>query len=201
MTKRIGSPEELNNRMKVSSIGVLIVLTVLFVAVIAGIVVFLSNKIVMRESHLCYVSETSKPSIDALYETFLTNPVSAASVSRDTVEKKYGEAMKPYPYSQFVYFLIEDPEEIEMAEGMTFYIGDSKGYVASFSNEPMDYEDMLRIGFGEKEMRKAGLTPGIPYYMITAFLLSEEPEPVLTPGFYTADIILDTVDPISFILK
>ena len=201
MTQRIGSPEELNNRMKVNGVGVWIVLIALITVVIAGIVVLLSHDIVMRESHPCYVSDVSMPSIDALYETIFTDPVYGDSVTRDTVETVYGDIMKPHPYSQLSYFLIDDPDKTEMAEGMTFYIGDNAGFVISFSNEQTGYEDMLRFGIREKEMRRAGLIPGLPYYLITAIIFSEEPDPVLTPGFYTADVILDVVDPVSFILK
>ena len=201
MTQRISSPEELNSRMKVNGAGVWIVLIALIAAVIVGMVLFLSNEIVMHESHPCYVSDVSMPSIDALYETVFTAPVYSGTVTRDDVETVYGDLLKPHPYSQLSYFLIDDPDHTEMAEGMTFYIGDNAGFVISFPNEPTEYEDMLRLGIREKEMRKAGLTPGLPYYMITALLFSDRPDPVLTPGFYTADVILDTVDPVSFILK
>ena len=199
MTQRISSPEELNRRMKINRVGIWIVLTLLTVAVIVGMILFLSGKIVMRETHLCYVTDVSMPSIDALYEVFLSDPIYRTSVTKDALKAVYGDTLRPY--SQFTYFLIEDLEETEMAEGMKFYIGDNWGYVISIPNKPTKYEDILRLGFGEKEMRKAGLTPGIPYYLMIAFLSAEEPAPILTDGFYTADVVLDTVDPISFILK
>lgn len=201
MTQRISSPEELNNRTKVNGVEVWIALFILITTVIVGMVIFLSNEIVMHESHSCYVSEVSKPSVDALYEIINLNSSYSTSVTKDLLEKEYAEIIKPGSYSQSVYFLVDNLEESEMVEGMTFYIGDNAGYVASIPGNPMEYEDMFKLGIQEKEMRKAGLKPGHPYYMVTAFLINKNPNPVLMPGFYMADVILDIVDPISFILK
>ncbi len=198
MTERITSPEQLNRRMKINHVGVWILLAVLTVALITGLILLASRDIVIRESHLCYVTGTSGPSMDMLYELFMAETGNREDMTREKITETYGEALSPY--SQIAYFLVRNMEETEIAEGMTVRADGSEGRVVSIPREMTDYEQILQAGVSEEEIRKAGLMPGIPYHLIVAFFPCGETGPDLTPGFCSAEVILNVLNPVSVIL-
>lgn len=199
MTERISSPEQLSRRLKFNKAGIWVALITLTVAVIAGLILFLSRDIVIRETHLCYVTNTTGSSKDMLYELFMSETNKRVDITREKIEETYGKVLSPE--SRIVYFFVRDMEETEIAEGMNVMVGNSEGIVVSIPNEMTDYEHILESGLNEEEMRQAGLMPGISYYLITAFLSCDGTEAVMEPGFNNAEVILNVLNPVSMILK
>ena len=199
MRERIDSPEKLNRLMKISTPGIWIILIILLLAVTGGLAVFLSRDIVVRETHLCYITDTVKPGMDAMIELGYGD-----GEENDVRWKNYVETMYKgvLPSSvQIAYLVISDISSTEIFEGMTLHAGSTEGKIVYVPNELSDHEEMLQLGMNEKDMRRNGLNPAASYYLCEVFLYSDEPEFPAAPGFSTATVTLDVVDPVSLILR
>ena len=198
MKERIKSPEHLNQKMKISTTRIFIVLIVLVVLIIGGLIFLLSKEIVAKETCLCFAADSYKPSVEALYELVMEDS-EIDSEWKEQVDKYYKDVVPDYV--QPVYLIIKDFENTEIAEGMSVFIGETEGRIVAVLYEPFDYETLLQLGMKEDEMRKHKLTPTNSYHTFIAFFFNDKPELKVEPGFCNADVILDVVDPSSFILN
>lgn len=200
MTERIDSPEKFNRLMKISTPGIWIIMIVMLVAVAGGLILFLSHDIVIRQSHLCYVSDVCKPSKEAMYELASGHGEGVVKVWREAVDATNVSETLP-PYVQSAYLIVKDMDSAQLSAGMTLEFDGIRGKIVEIENAPVNHEELLQLGMDSREMRLAGLSSAASYYLCRVFLFNDGPTPTTASGFYTADVTLEVIKPLSLILK
>ena len=200
MNKRILSPEKLNEMVRVSKLRIWIILALLIVLIGGGLTLFLSNTIVSKEIHDCYVTSNTMT-----VEYFLAQKIKT-SVDEDSefMEsiKRNNNAAFLNSYVQPAYIILKSVDETEMGPWMTAYIQKKKGFSYDISAMKVDYETIYAMtGMPKEELEKNNIIPGTSFYLATVLIPCDGPEPVIKSGYDTVSVILSEVDPISLILK
>ena len=197
MNKRILSPEKLNEMVRVSKLRIWIILALLIVLIGGGLTLFLSNPIISREIHDCYVVN------DTMTIEYFLEKTSAGEDSEfiESIKRNNNMAFLK-SYIQPAYIILRSLDETEMTPWMPAHIQDKEGFIYDISAMKLDYENIYSItGTPREELEKNNIIPGTSFYLASVLILCESPEPVLKSGYDSVEITLSEVDPVSLILK
>lgn len=200
---RISSPEQLNKLMKVSRLRIWVILASLLLLVGCVFYWFMNNEVVISEKYPCYISAEEGQLNDYIYEILLESS-GDAELARNGFEETtefYGEEYKKQTVHPVILY-IEDITKTEMGGLETIEVAGFKGSVIHIPNKTFDCESIVKdVHFTEKEMRQAGMYPGIDYYPVLAVIKEDQYGNVPAPGLYTATVIIDVLKPSSMILR
>lgn len=200
---RISSPEQLNKLMKVSKLRIWIILILLLLLVGCGFYWFFNKEVVVSEQYPCYISAEEIPLEEYLYEILLKSSGDAqfAQVELEGAIEVYGEEpMKQLVHPGILY--LEDITKTEMGGLETVEVADLTGTVIHIPNETFDCDSIVKnVHFTDKEMRQAGMNPGIHYYPVLLYIKNDQDGNAPDPGLYEATVIIDVLKPSSMILR
>lgn len=84
----------------------------------------------------------------------------------------------------------------------TVEVAGFSGSVTYVPDETFDLSSIVKdVSFTEKEMRQAGMNPGIDYYPVLINVKEDQDGNSPAPGLYTATVIIDVLKPSSMILR
>ena len=200
MNKRIVSPEKLNEMVRVSKPRIWIILALLVILIGGGLAAFLSNSIISREVHDCYVAENTT-TVEFFLEQKIKmgvgdDPEFMESIKRNNNSAFLNSSVQP------AYILINSLDNTEIVPGMKTHIQDKEGFVFDISAEKLGYDNICTLtGMSEEELTEKNIVPGTAFYLATVLIPCDSKAPVLKDGYSSATVTLSEVDPISLILK
>ena len=200
---RISSPEQLNKLMRVSRTRIWVILVLLLLLAGGGLYWFMNKEVVISEKYPCYVSEEEVPLGEYFYEILLKSS-GDAGLAQDTLDRlteNLGkEHMKQMVHPAILY--LADITKTEIGGMETVKVAGFAGSVTYVPDETFDLSSIVKdVRFTEKEMRQAGMNPGIDYYPVLINIKEDQNGNGPAPGLYTATVIIDVLKPSSMILR
>lgn len=203
MPEKITSPEQLNRMMNVSGKRVWIMLALILGVLALGIFWFLNHEVVISEQYPCYVSEEKTTMDRFLYEIYREEmgDEEQAKAAIDGLIESYGRdyvVRDVYP----AYIFVDDIQNTELISEMKIKVGDHNGTVAHMPTETFDFSEFQADRtFTEKEMREAGLNPGVEYSPVLVAIWADENNGSIRSGLYRASVIIDVLKPVTMLLN
>ena len=198
MKTRINSPDMFEQKLRVSGTRMWVLLSVLTVLIAAGLILFLSNRIVVtEESDFCYVFEDTMT-----YREAMTEAIRLASPKYAHMYEDFGQTNNGYPPDGTVQpaFLLFSDNDQTICEGMPLKVQGRSGEVLTTAL-PVSFQQLIENGNSEKELLKAGFVPNGKYTFICAVLYLPEGTEPLPEGRSRAEVVLDELEPATLILK